>query len=151
MENEPLKSLESARGDPTLSPRRWGKLMISLVAKTQQVKGRALVTSLCRTLSIGRSCYYPGRRGHPVPDLALRNRIHKLSLSWHSLRLQSMTRVLQRMGYRVNHKHVLRRMREDNLIALRCKAFVSTTGTNHDSAVYANLVTGLNVTGINQF
>jgi len=41
-------------------------------------------------------------------------------------------------------------MREDNLLALRRKAFVSTTDSNHDRAVYANLVPGLNVTGINQ-
>ena len=41
-------------------------------------------------------------------------------------------------------------MREDNLLALRRRAFVSTTDSNHDRAVYANLVPGLNVTGINQ-
>ena len=41
-------------------------------------------------------------------------------------------------------------MRENNLLALRRKAFVSTTDSNHDRAVYANLVPGLNVTGFNQ-
>ena len=41
-------------------------------------------------------------------------------------------------------------MREDNLLVLRRKAFVSTTDSNHDRAVYANLVPGLNVTGVNQ-
>lgn len=61
-----------------------------------------------------------------------------------------MTRVLQRMGYRVNHKRVLRLMREDNLLALRRKSFVVTTDSNHDRAVYANLAPGLNVSGINQ-
>ncbi len=61
-----------------------------------------------------------------------------------------MTCALQRLGYRVNHKRVLRLMREDNLLALRRKAFVSTTDTNHDRAVYANLVPELNVTGVNQ-
>ena len=54
------------------------------------------------------------------------------------------------MGYVVNHKRVLRLMREDNLLALRRKAFVPTTDSNHDRAVYANLVPGLDVTGINQ-
>lgn len=61
-----------------------------------------------------------------------------------------MTRALQRMGYRVNHKRVLRLMREDNLLALRRKAFVSTTDSNHDRVVHANLVPELNLTGINQ-
>ena len=50
----------------------------------------------------------------------------------------------------MNHKRVLRIMREDNLLALRRKAFVSTTDSNHDRTVYANLVPELNVTGLNQ-
>lgn len=41
-------------------------------------------------------------------------------------------------------------MREDNLLALRRRAFVSTTDSNYDRAVYANLVSELNVTGVNQ-
>ena len=51
-----------------------------------------------------------------------------------------MTRALQRLGYRVNHKRVPRFMREDNLLALRRKAYVSTTDSSHDRAAYANLV-----------
>ena len=61
-----------------------------------------------------------------------------------------MTKALQRKGYLVNHKRVLRLMREDNLLALRRRAFVSTTDSSHDRAVYANLVPELNVTGLNQ-
>ena len=124
--------------------------MISLVAQTQQAKDRAAVKGLCRTLSIGRSSYYRGRHGRPDPDLELRDRIHKLSLSWPAYGYRPMTKALQRMGYVVNHKRVLRLMREDNLLALRRRAFVSTTDSNHDRAVYANLVPGLAVTGINQ-
>ena len=41
-------------------------------------------------------------------------------------------------------------MREDNLLALRCKSFVSTTDSNHDRAVYTNLVPGLSVRSVNQ-
>ena len=109
-----------------------------------------MVKRLCRTLSIGRSSYYRGRRGRRDPDLELRDQIHKLSLSWPSYGYRPMTRALQRMGYHVNHKRILRLMREDNLLALRRRAFVSTTDSNHDRAVYANLVPGLNVTGVNQ-
>ena len=124
--------------------------MISLVAQTQQVKDRAVIRRLCKTLSIGRSSYYRGRRGRTDPDLELRDRIHQLSLSWPSYGSRPMTRALKRLGYRVNHKRVLRLMREDNLLALRRRAFVSTTDSNYDRAVYANLVPELNVTGVNQ-
>ena len=117
--------------------------MISLVAQTKTSKSRAAVTRCCKTLSIGRSSYYRGRCGRPDPDLELRDRIHKFSLSWPSYGYRPMTRALQRMGYHVNHKRVLRLMREDNLHAPRRKGFVSTTDSNHDRVVYANLVPGL--------
>ena len=124
--------------------------MICLVAQSKAPTDCAVVKRLCRTLSIGRSSYYRGRRGRRDPDLELRDQIHKLSLSWPSYGYRPMTRALQRMGYHVNHKRILRLMREDNLLALRRRAFVSTTDSNHDRAVYANLVPGLNVTGVNQ-
>ena len=124
--------------------------MISLVAQKQVSADRPAVKRLCKTLSIGRSSYYRGRCGRPDPDLALRDQIHKLALSWPSYGYRPMTRALQRMGYLVNHKRVLRLMREDNLLALRRKGFVSTTDSNHDRAVYANLVPGLSVRGVNQ-
>ena len=41
-------------------------------------------------------------------------------------------------------------MREDNLLSLRRRAFVATTDSNHDHQIYANLVPGLEITGINQ-
>ena len=100
--------------------------MSCLVAKQQEATGRNVVKGLCRTLSIGRSSYYRGRRGRTDPDLALRDRIHMLSLSWPSYGYRPMTRAPRRLGYPVNHKRVLRHMREDNLLALRRKAFVST-------------------------
>lgn len=39
-------------------------------------------------------------------------------------------------------------MREDYLLALRRRAFVSTTDSNHDSTVYADLRPEPNVTGV---
>ena len=50
----------------------------------------------------------------------------------------------------MNHKRVLRLMREDNLLSLRRRAFVATTDSNHDHQIYANLVPGLEITGSNQ-
>ena len=41
-------------------------------------------------------------------------------------------------------------MREDNLLALRRKAYLSATDSNHDRAVYANLFLGLNDPGVNK-
>ena len=68
--------------------------MISLVAQSKASTDRAVVKRLCRTLSIGRSSYYRGRRGRTDPDLALRDQIHRLSLSWPSYGYRPMTRAL---------------------------------------------------------
>jgi transposase InsO family protein len=50
----------------------------------------------------------------------------------------------------VNHKHVLRVMRGDNLLAVRFRKFVLTTDSQHDCQVYMNLAARMTLTGINQ-
>ena len=72
--------------------------MISLVAQKQVSADRPAVKRLCKTLSIGRSSYYRGRRVRPDPDLALRDQIHKLALSWPSYGYRPMTRALEAYG-----------------------------------------------------
>jgi transposase InsO family protein len=50
----------------------------------------------------------------------------------------------------VNHKRVLRLMREDNLLGIEPRAFVATTESDHDQAVYLNLASRMKLTAINQ-
>jgi putative transposase len=50
----------------------------------------------------------------------------------------------------VNHKRVWRMMREDNLLAVRPKAFVTTTDSNHALEIYLNLARRMTLTGIDQ-
>ena len=51
----------------------------------------------------------------------------------------------------MNHKRVLRLMREDNLLCLRRRAFVpATTDSNHSWRVVQNLTHGIVLTGIDQ-
>ncbi len=61
-----------------------------------------------------------------------------------------VTAELRRRGMAVNHKRVARLMREDNLLAVSAKAFVTTTESNHQLEVYLNLARRMNLTGINQ-
>ncbi len=51
---------------------------------------------------------------------------------------------------KVNHKRVVRLMREDNLLAIRSRRFVITTDSQHDLEVYLNLAKRMKVTGANQ-
>lgn len=57
---------------------------------------------------------------------------------------------LHRRGIGVNHKRVLRLMREDNLLCLRKKRFIATTGSDHDLPVYTSLAADMQVTDVNQ-
>ena len=61
-----------------------------------------------------------------------------------------ITAELRRRGMLVNHKRVLRIMREDNLLAVQPRAFVVTTDSDHELEVYLNLASRMKLTGINQ-
>jgi putative transposase len=57
---------------------------------------------------------------------------------------------LRRRGMLVNHKRVLRIIREDNLLAVQPRAFVVTTDSDHEFEVYLNLAGRMKLTGMNQ-
>jgi putative transposase len=57
---------------------------------------------------------------------------------------------LRGRGMIVNKKRVARLMREDNLLALRGRRFVSTTQSDHDLEVHLNLAAAMTVTAVNQ-
>ena len=57
---------------------------------------------------------------------------------------------LKHRGMLVNHKRVLRIMREDNLLAVQPKEFVSTTDSDHALEVYLNLARRMRLNGIDQ-
>ena len=50
----------------------------------------------------------------------------------------------------MNHKRVVRIMREDNLLALQPKRFRITTNSNHKFEIYLNLAARMKLTAINQ-
>ena len=61
-----------------------------------------------------------------------------------------ITAELRRRGMQVNHKRVVRLMREDNLLAIRYRRFVMTTDSEHELEVYLNLARRMKLTGLDQ-
>lgn len=61
-----------------------------------------------------------------------------------------VTAELRRRGMAINHKRVARLMREDNLLAVQPKSFVTTTESKHELEVSLNLARRMKLTGINQ-
>jgi putative transposase len=83
-------------------------------------------------------------------DVEMRAQIQSVALEMRSYGYRPITAELHRRGLIVNHKRVLRLLREDNLLCLRRQAFVRTTDSNHQLTVYPNLARGLELSNINQ-
>jgi len=108
--------------------------------------------SACHTLSLPRSTWYRRQKqaSSPDPDIDLKDRIQRLALAKSVYGYRRMTVELQRAGLIVNHKRVLRIMREDNLLCLRKRRFIKTTDSAHGLPVYPHLKIGLVLGGIDQ-
>jgi putative transposase len=108
---------------------------------------------LCRAAAVSRAGYY--RFLKPVAEKAeemkLRDAIQKQAVAMPAYGYRRITAALQRAGWEVNHKRVLRLMRADNLLCLRKRAFVRTTDSDHDLRIYPNLTRELKPSGLNQF
>ena len=83
-------------------------------------------------------------------ELELRSQIQTIALQMRSYGYRPITAELHRRGVKVNHKRVLRLLREDNLLCLRQRAFVRTTDSRHNLTVYPNLTRALSLSNINQ-
>jgi len=108
---------------------------------------------MCQLVSVSRASYYRNL-AEAVPDeaeMAMRVVIQDLVLAHHRrYGYRRVTMDLHRRGMLVNHKRVLRIMREDNLLAIRCRKYIVTTDSRHDCQVYLNLAARMSVTGVDQ-
>jgi putative transposase len=82
--------------------------------------------------------------------MELRAQMQAIALERPAYGYRRVTHELRRRGVAVNHKGVVRLMREDNLLCLRTRACVRTTDAAHPFAVHPNLLPELTVTGLDQ-
>jgi len=108
----------------------------------------------CQLAEVSRAGFYRylQQTAPEQADLLLRARLQELAVAHHRLRgYRMLTALLRREGRVVNHKRVLRLMREDNLLSLRRRPFVPpTTDNRHKFKIVANLARGLEPTGLDQ-
>jgi transposase InsO family protein len=108
---------------------------------------------MCHLAGVSRASYYRHWE-EAAPDeaaMAVRAAIQEVVLAHR--RRYGYRRVsvdLRRRGMAVNHKRVLRIMREDNLLAIRYRKYILTTNSQHDFQVHLNLAARMTVTAINQ-
>jgi putative transposase len=119
---------------------------------TQQ-QGSLTVERMCALAQVSRAGYYRHwQTAAPrSAETALRDEVQRLALAQRHYGYRRIAALLRRAGWRVNHKRVLRLMREDNLLCLRKAAFVpATTQSRHRWRIYPNLAWRLKPTGVNQ-
>jgi putative transposase len=110
------------------------------------------VSALCQMTSLSRASFYRSqwpRQASPV-EMEMRDELQKIAVEWPAYGYRRITTELQHRGFAVNHKRVLRMMREDNLLCVRRRAFVVTTDSRHHLPVYPNLTRGWKPTAIHQ-
>jgi len=102
---------------------------------------------------VSRSSFYrfdPDDRPGTDRDMELRDAIQRIALEWPCYGRPRITAELRRQGWTVNPKRVYRLMREDNLLCVRRRKFLTTTDSNHRLTVYPNLTRKLVLTSVNQ-
>lgn len=95
-----------------------------------------------------RSYYY--RPKEKQSDDGLLREMETVVLEFSGYGYRRVTKELHRQGVWVNHKRVLRLMREHGLLCKRKRRFKTTTDSRHPLPVYPNLVKGVKVTHLNQ-
>ena len=120
----------------------------------QETQGGPSIEHLCQLGGVSRAGFYRfGEVCAPTRTEAdLRDKIQTIALQNRFYGYRRICRELWRVhGLKVNHKHVLRLMREDNLLCLRQKPFVPyTTNSRHEFPIVPNLTRGRIPTELDQ-
>jgi putative transposase len=115
--------------------------------------GRPDVAHLCHLARISRAGFYRHLEASAPKraDTELRDAIQRLALAHRHYGYRRIAHQLRREGEPVNHKRVLRLMREDNLLCLRAKPYVPrTTDSRHGFRIVPNLIRDLVPSGPDQ-
>ncbi len=117
------------------------------------LQGSFSIERRCQLSGVSRAGFYRSLQNRaPVEeDLEVRSVIQEIAVE-HRRRYgyRRITAELRRRGMLVNHKRVLRIIREDHLLAVQPRAFVVTTDSDHEFEVYLNLARRMKLTGMNQ-
>jgi putative transposase len=102
------------------------------------------LSALCELFGVSRSWYYQRpkvEQEKAKEDLALRDaiRAYRPGVPWLRLPEGDEDSAARRMGY-VNHKRVLRVMRQESLLCQLKRRFVPTTDSAHSFKGYPNLI-----------
>jgi len=111
-----------------------------------------LIAEACTVAQVSRAGYYRYFDEHAPrqAETELRDHIQRVALEHRCYGYRRVRAELRLQGIVVNHKRVLRVMREDNLLSLRKRKFLVTTDSSHGRLVCPNLIADVTLTMPNQ-
>jgi len=116
-------------------------------------QGTLTVARMCALAGVSRAGYYRhwAASAPRQEETAARDAVQRVALAHAHYGYRRIAAELRRAGFAVNHKRVLRLMREDNLLCLKQWPFVPvTTQSRHGWRVVPNLARGIELTGLDQ-
>jgi len=123
-----------------------------VIAATVVEQQELSISALCELLGVSRSWYYEKPTAEEIAqrDVELRDAIERITLEFAGYGYRRVTKQLGRQGLVVNHKRVLRVMREESLLCQLQRRFVATTDSKHSHQTYPNLLSGLVLDGLDE-
>jgi len=117
-----------------------------------QPQGEIGIEGLCRLAGVARAGYYRywARKEPREAEGELRDRVQRICLAHRCYGYRRVRAALRKQGLVVNHKKIRRLMREDNLLAIRRRKWITTTDSRHQLAVFPNLAPFLEPSGPDQ-
>lgn len=101
-------------------------------------------------MGLARSTYYDAPKSQPLEEARLVARIMEICAEWPRYGYRRVTAQLHNEGLVVNHKKVMRLMKENGLSVRPRRRFVATTESAHNGPIFANLTQGIVPGGPNQ-
>ena len=116
-----------------------------MIAAAQTAYPDLSIRRLCAAVGASRTWWYtrPTTETIASRDTALRDTIERLVLEFPGYGYRRVTKAFQRDGWAINHKRVLRVMREESLLCQLERRFVRTTDSAHAFRTYPKLLSDL--------
>jgi putative transposase len=101
-------------------------------------------------MGLARSTFYDAPEVQLCAEARLVERIGEICAEWPAYGYRRVTAELHGEGRIVNHKKVMRLMKENGLTVRSRRRFVVTTDSNHDGPIFPNLAQSIVPTDLNQ-
>jgi len=101
-------------------------------------------------MGLARSTYYDLPQPSPIGEARLVEQIKTICAEWPAYGYRRVTCELHDLGHVINHKKVMRLMKENGLSVRSRRRFMVTTDSNHDGPIFPNLARDIVPTSVNQ-